>query len=153
MANKAPNRDHLYPGDLARQPRSLGGVGHQACTFLDSRKSIRQNVSLISRLVLSSDPGKADWFGTVLNLSSVGMLVKIDQIQNVFTQEWIFATIVFDDSYKTRLDMRCRVSRVLSDGPLVSVGIEFPYLTSLQREVLARYLVTAKAEGPPISRT
>ena len=151
MANKAPDRDLLYPGDLGREPRCLVGVSPQPCTVLDSRKSVRQKVSLISRLVLSSDPGKADWFGTVVNLSSVGMLVKIDQIQNVCPKEWIFAAIVFDDIYKTRLEMRCRVCRVLSDGTWLSLGIEFPYRTSLQREVLDRYLVTAQAEGRPIS--
>jgi len=96
--------------------------------------------------MLSSDPGKADWFGTVLNLSSVGMLVKTDQIRNVSSKERVFATILFDDVYKTRLDIRCRVGRVLSDGAWLSLGIDFPYLTPLQREVLDRYLVTVKAE-------
>jgi hypothetical protein len=117
----------------------------QACA-LDSRKSNREKVSLISRLMLFSDPGKADWFGTVLNLSSVGMLVKTDQIQNIRVTEQLFATILFNDIYKTRLDMRCRVRRVLSDSAVLCLGIEFPYLTSLQREVLTRYLVTVKAE-------
>jgi hypothetical protein len=95
--------------------------------------------------VLFSDPGKADWFGTVLNLSSVGMLVRTDQIRNILTKERIFATIIFDDIYKTKLDMRCRVCRVLPDGTLLSLGIEFPFLTSLQGEVLDRYLGTIKA--------
>jgi hypothetical protein len=128
-------------------------VSQQACTVLDSRKSMRQTVSLISRLVLSSDPGKADWFGTVLNLSSSGMLVKTDQIQNIRTKELIFATILLDDIYKTRFDMRCRVCRVLSDGALLSLGIEFPYFTPLQRELLDRYLVTSKAKKPPFAST
>jgi hypothetical protein len=121
------------------------GVGHQACGVVDLRKSTRQKVTLSSRLVLFSDPGKADWFGTVLNLSSVGMLVRTDQIRNILTKERIFATIIFDDIYKTKLDMRCRVCRVLPDGTLLSLGIEFPFLTSLQREVLDRYLGTIKA--------
>ncbi len=120
------------------------GVSHQACAGVDLRKSIRQKVGLISRLVLSSDPGKADWFGTVLDLSNVGMLVKTDQLRNIRANDLFSATILFDDSYKTRLDMRCRVRRVLSDGTLLKLGIEFPYLTSLQREVLDRYLVTIK---------
>jgi hypothetical protein len=121
------------------------GLNRHADAIPDSRQSIRQKVSLTSRFVLSSDPGKADWFGTVLNLSSVGMLVRTDQIRNILTKERIFATIIFDDIYKTKLDMRCRVCRVLPDGTLLSLGIEFPFLTSLQREVLDRYLGTIKA--------
>jgi hypothetical protein len=121
------------------------GLSRHAYALPDSRKSIRRNVSLTSRFVLSSDPGKADWFGTVLNLSNVGMLVKTDHIRNILATERIFATILFDDIYKTRLDMRCRVSRVLPDGSLLNLGIEFPYLTHLQREVLDRYLVTVNA--------
>jgi hypothetical protein len=133
--------------ELRERTHSAGDVSQQACTVVDARKSIREKVSLISRLVLSSDPGKADWFGTVLNLSSVGMLVKIDQIQNIGTKAQIFATILFDDVYKTRLEMRCRVCRVLPDGTLVTLGIEFPFLSPLQREVLERYLVTVKASS------
>jgi hypothetical protein len=126
---------------------SLRSVSHEVCTVPDSRKSIREKVNLISRLVLSSDPGKADWFGTVLNLSNAGMLVKIDHIQNIPTKEQIFATILFDDIYKTRLDMRGRVCRVLPAGTVLNLGVEFPYLNPLQREVLERYLVTVKASN------
>ena len=131
------------------KPHSPGCVSCKPCSVLDLRKSTRQKVSLISRLRLSSDPGKADWFGTVLNLSSVGMLVKTDQIRNISSKERVFATILFDDVYKTRLDIRCRVGRVLSDGAWLRLGIDFPYLTPLQREVLDRYLGTVKAEESP----
>ena len=136
---------HLRRSDCeSKEAEFLGGLNRQVCAALDLRKSIRQKVSLISRLALSSDPGKADWFGTVLNLSSVGMLVTTDQIQNILSKERISATILLDDIYKTRLDMRCRVCRVFSDGPLLNLGVEFFYLTPLQREVLERYLITIR---------
>ena len=114
--------------------------GKSCKVFGNLRQSARKKVSLIGRVVLSSDHGKADWFGMILDLSKLGMLIKTDPIRNIAGDESLSATILLDDRRKTKLQMRCRVRRVLSESNCLLLGIKFRSLTALQQQVLERYL-------------
>jgi len=114
--------------------------GKSCKVFCNLRQSVRKKVSLVGRIARSLDLGKADWFGTVLDISKVGMLMKTEPIKNIVENEALSATILLDDKRKTKLEFSCRVRRVLSNNNDVQLGVEFRHLTALQQQVLDGYL-------------
>jgi hypothetical protein len=108
--------------------------------FCNLRQSARKKVSLVGRIARSLDLGKADWFGTVLDISKVGMLMKTEPIKKILENETLSSTILLDDKSKTKLEVRCRVRRVQSNDNYVQLGVEFQHLTALQQQVLEGYL-------------
>ena len=119
----------------------LCSCGKSCKVFCNLRQSARKKVSLVGRIARSLDLGKADWFGTVLDISKVGMLMKTEPIKNILENETLTSTILLDDKSKTKLDVRCRVRRVQSSDNYVQLGVEFQHLTALQQQVLEGYLV------------
>ncbi len=85
-------------------------------------------------MVLSSDLWKADWFGTVLDISTAGMLIETDPIRNIFGNESLGVTILLED--KTKLEMPGRIRRMLSGSDSLLLGIEFRHLTAMQQYIL-----------------
>jgi hypothetical protein len=85
-------------------------------------------------VVLSSDLWKADWFGTVLDISTAGMLIETDPIRNIFGNESLGVTILLED--KTKLEMPGRIYRMLSGSDSLLLGIEFRHPTALQHYIL-----------------
>jgi PilZ domain len=114
--------------------------GKSCKVFCNLRQSARKKVSLVGRIARSLDLGKADWFGTVLNISKVGMLMKTEPIKKILENETLSSTILLDDKSKTKLEVRCRVRRVQSSDNYVQLGVEFQHLTALQQQVLEGYL-------------
>lgn len=104
------------------------------------RQSARKKVSLIGRIARSLDPGKVDWFGTVLDISKFGMLMKTDAIKNISENESLSSTILLDDGLKTKLDIHGQVRRVVSDDDSVLLGIEFRQMTPQQEQLLGVYM-------------
>ena len=104
------------------------------------RRSARRKVSLIGRVGRSLDSGKADWFGTVLDISLFGMLIKTDAIKNIAEDESLSSTILLNDTLKTKLEFEGQVRRVVSDNNCSLLGIEFRHMTVPVAESLAIYL-------------
>lgn len=104
------------------------------------RQSARKKVSLIGRVARSLDPGKVDWFGTVLNISKRGMLIKTDTIKNIGENETLSSTILLDDRHKTKLEVHGQVRRVVPEDNCVFLGIEFRDMTAQQEQILGVYV-------------
>src|SRR5437660_516189 len=128
----------LTPGDFTineedplHYPCSCGEGGK---ILRNRRRCRRTKVGLAGRVVLSSDLWKADWFGTVLDISTGGMLIETDPIRNIFSNESVGATILLED--KTKLEMPGRIRRLLSSSDSLLMGIEFGRLTTLQHYIL-----------------
>ncbi|HEY3197201.1 MAG TPA: PilZ domain-containing protein [Nitrospirales bacterium] len=118
----------------------LCSCGKSCKVFCNLRQGVRKKVSLVGRIARSLDFGKADWFGTVMDISKVGMLMKTEPIKNIGENEAVSATILLDDKLKTKLEFSCRVRRILSNNNDVQLGVEFRHLTALQEQVLHGYL-------------
>ena len=128
----------LTPGDFTineedplHYPCSCGKGGKISH---NRRRCRRTKVGLAGRVVLSSDLWKADWFGTVLDISTGGMLIETDPIRNIFGNEAVSATILLED--KTKLEMPGLIRRLLSNSDCLLMGIEFRHLTTLQHYLL-----------------
>ena len=107
----------------------------KGCKILRNRRQCRRKkVCLAGRVVLSSDLWKADWFGTVLDISTAGMLIETDPIRNIFGNESLGVTILLED--KTKLEMPGRIHRMLSGSDSLLLGIEFRHPTALQHYIL-----------------
>ena len=128
----------LTPGDFTineedplHYPCSCGKGGKISH---NRRRCRRTKVGLAGRVVLSSDLWKADWFGTVLDISTAGMLIETDPIRNIFGNESLGVTILLED--KTKLEMPGRIYRMLLGSDSLLLGIEFRHPTALQHCIL-----------------
>src|SRR5438270_12387741 len=128
----------LTPGEFTineEHPLHYTCLCGKECKILRNRRRCRRKkVRLAGRVVLSSDPWKADWFGTVLDISTGGMLIETDPIRNIFGNEPLGVTILLED--KTKFEMPGRIRRRLSDGGSLLLGIEFRHLTALQEYII-----------------
>ena len=128
----------LTPGDFTineEDPLHYNCSCGKGCKILRNRRQCRRKkVCLAGRVVLSSDLWKADWFGTVLDISTGGMLIETDPIRNIFGNESVGATILLED--KTKLEMPGLIRRLLSSSDCLLMGIEFRHLTTLQHYLL-----------------
>ena len=128
----------LTPGDFTineEDPlRYTCSCGKGSKISRNRRRCRRTKVGLAGRVVLSSDLWKADWFGTVLDISTGGMLIETDPIRNIFGNEPLGVTILLED--KTKFEMPGRIRRRLSDGGSLMLGIEFRHLTALQQYII-----------------
>ena len=128
----------LTPGDFTineedplHYPCSCGKGGKISH---NRRRCRRTKVGLAGRVVLSSDLWKADWFGTVLDISTAGMLIETDPIRNIFGNESLGVTILLED--KTKLEMPGRIRHTFSGSDSLLMGVEFRHLTVLQQYIL-----------------
>lgn len=128
----------LTPGDFTineEDPLHYTCSCGKGCKILRNRRRCRRKkVSLAGRVVLSSDLWKADWFGTVLDISTAGMLIETDPIRNIFGNESLGVTILLED--KTKLEMPGRIYRMLLGSDSLLLGIEFRHPTALQHCIL-----------------
>ena len=128
----------LTPGDFTineEDPLHYTCSCGKGCKILRNRRRCRRKkVGLAGRVVLSSDLWKADWFGTVLDISRAGMLIETDPIRNIFGNESLGVTILLED--KTKLEMPGRIHRMLSGSDSLLLGIEFRHPTALQQYIL-----------------
>ena len=128
----------LTPGDFTiseEDPLHYTCSCGKGCKILRNRRRCRRKkVGLAGRVVLSSDLWKADWFGTVLDISTAGMLIETDPIRNIFGNESLGVTILLED--KTKLQMPGRIRHTFSGSDSLLMGVEFRHLTVLQQYIL-----------------
>lgn len=114
--------------------------GNQCRVILSHRGAPRKKVKLICSFKLSADPGKANRFATVLDVSANGLRIETDPIKSIATGEVLIATILLDDKQKTKLELPCTIRRIIEEKPRLVMGVEFQTLTDDQRRVLIPYM-------------
>lgn len=114
--------------------------GNKCRVILSQRGAPRKQVKLICNFKLEADPGKADRFATVLDVSANGMRIGTDPIKNIATGASLIATVLLDSKQKTKLELPCVIRRIITEKPSLVLGVEFQALTDDQRRVLTPYV-------------
>jgi hypothetical protein len=112
--------------------------------MLNYRKTPRKFVTLLGVFTVPSEPKKIERICEVLDLSDLGMRIRIDHCKTIAQGQLIHTRIILDDAQRSRLDLPCIVRSITPDHHRLMLGLQFEGLNEPQKQALGYYTMSRK---------
>ena len=105
------------------------------------RKKWRKSVDLVGSLTLRSGSIKAQMPCIVHDISIKGVRVSIEPVKHLSADAFVQAFILLDNQTANRLEIPCKIRRIIPDKNRLILGMEFQALDASQIETLGACVV------------
>jgi hypothetical protein len=112
--------------------------------MLNYRKTPRRFVTLLGVFTVPSEPKKVERLCEVLDISDLGMRIRIDSCKTIAQGQLIHTRIILDDAQRSRLDLPCIVRSITPDHRRLMLGLQFEGLNEAQQQALGYYTMSRK---------
>jgi len=112
--------------------------------MLNYRKTPRKFVRLTGVFTVPLEPKKIERICEVLDISDLGMRIRIDYCKTIVQGRLILARIILDDAQRSRLDLPCVVRSITPDHRHLMLGLQFEGLNEAQKQALGYYTMSRK---------
>jgi hypothetical protein len=113
--------------------------------MLNHRKTPRKFVRLTGVFTVPLEPKKIERICEVLDISDLGMRIRIDYCKTIVQGRLILTRIILDDAQRSRLDLPCVVCSIKPDHHRLMLGLRFEGLNEAQKQALGYYTMSLRS--------